>query len=158
MYSFYDWRRFEFLYITLSLTPLPRMSVNDNTFLPDIGFFKILLTVRANCGYLVLNPRAAEIRGVANLNPGLKKLNRAFWGLLIIFLRLFCELLPSSSFCLRVNIMCFRQLHLLLGHLSCTLRLSPLLFKPHHTEFDIQLQRLNWNFPFLQKFVLESLT
>ena len=47
--------------------------------------------------------------------------------------------------------MIFWQLHLELGHLSCSFYILLLLFKSHHAEFDIAEQCLFLHFPLLMK-------
>ena len=130
------------IYITFSLNPRPCISVSDE-ILPPVIDFKILFVTWADWGFFVFAATVANISGVTNFTPGLKKLSQAFF----VPLKIFCSLLfidpPSSTYWWGVKIMIFWQLYLGLGHLSWSFIILPLLFKSHHAEFDTDEQ---WTF------------
>ena len=127
------------------------MSVIATNLPPDIDFKRDCPTL----GFSLSAPTAKTKNEAASWTAGLKKSSQAFWVLIgILFSFSFLNPLSSTWNCFGVNVICFWQLHLLLEHLSCNLRKSPLLFKSHHAELDFGEQCPCLHFPFLAKVCL----
>ena len=139
-------------YITSNLNPRPRMSVKLKNS-PPVNDFKRLFVTWADCGFFVFAATAADIKGVAIFKPDVIKLSQVF----LVPLKSFCSLLlidpPSSRYWWGVNVMIFWHPHLGLGHLSCSLSISPSLLKSVHAVFDIDEQ---WFLPHLPLLIKSS--
>ena len=126
------------------------MSVRVN-ILPPVTDFKILFVTWSDWGFFVFAATAADISGVAIFKPGLIKLFQAFF----VPRKIFCNLLliepPSSIYWCGVKVIIFWQIHLGLGHLSCSFNMLPWEFKSVHAEFDIAEQCLFLHLPFFIK-------
>ena len=91
------------------------------------------------------------ITGARVLIVGLQNEFQASWLPLSIFFIVFLKPAPSSWNCLGVNVIYFWLLHPLLPLISWNFNISPLLFRSHDAEFDIDEQWLFLHFPVFMK-------
>ena len=129
------------IYITFNRSPLPWWSVSGKILPPRMPF-KILVVACPTCFLLLFAPTAMPSTDARKVFCWFKKWILRF---LTTFDYLFHCIFKSSSFQLKLPKI-KSNLHLtitfMFGHLSCSFKISPLLFKSHHTELNTDEQRL----------------
>ena len=114
----------------------PYVWVSDEVLPFDIDFEEVVVAW-STCGFLLFAPTARPITGVNVFTAGFRNLFHAVWVPLQNWAIWYLKPLPSIMNCLAENVNCFWHWHLRVRHISNSLRLLPLLLKPHHAWLDM---------------------